>query len=198
MLAHLLDQLAAIGAIDPEQPQLFTGAAEPRKEQAGPRGVGHGGCRDQHGHQEPQRIDEEMPFAPFDVFAFVVAAFPSQFRGLDALAIKAAGRGMFVAPSLLAHLGTQRVVKPLPVPTIAPLVEIPVHTGPLGILMGEHPPFDAPIDDIKKRIDDRPHIQLAGAPTRFGWRDQLFDQIPFGISEVCRVWCCSHSHSVPN
>ena len=198
MLAHPVDQLAAIGAIDPEQPQLFTGTAKPGEEEARPSGVGHGGRRHDDGHQEPKGSDQQMTLAPFDIFAFVVAAFASQLGGLDALAVEAAGRGMFVAPSLPAHVGTQRVVEPLPVPTIAPLVEIPVHTGPLRILMGEHPPFDAPVDDIKERIDDRPHIQLAGAPTWFGWWDQIFDKIPFGISEVCRVWCCSHAHNVPH
>jgi len=53
--------------------------------------------------------------------------------------------------------------------------------------MGEHAPFDAPIDDIKNGIDHRPHLQLAVAPTRlWGW-NQIFDKIPFGISEVCGV-----------
>ena len=41
--------------------------------------------------------------------------------------------------------------------------------------MGEHAPFDAPIDDIKNGIDHRPHLQLAVAPTRlWGW-NQIFD-----------------------
>ena len=64
--------------------------------------------------------------------------------------------------------------------------------------MGEHTPFDAPIDDIKDGIDHRPHLQHAVPPTRLGWRDQMFDTIPFGISKVCRVWFRGHSHSLPN
>jgi hypothetical protein len=103
------------------------------------------------------------------------------------LAVEAAGRGVLVAPRLLAHLGAYGVVEAWPVSASAPLVELPVHTGPLRILMGEHPPFAAPVDDIKERIDDRPHVQLAGAPTWLGWREQIFDKLPFGISEVCRI-----------
>jgi len=198
MVAHPLDSLAAIGAIDPEQPQLFTGAAEPPKEQAGPRGVGHGGRRDQHGHQEPQRIDHQMAFAAFDVFAFVVAALSSQFRRLDTLAVETTSRGMFVAPRLLAPLGAEGIVEALPGLAVAPLAEIPVHTGPLWILMGEHPPFDAPVNDIKNGIDHRPHIQRAVAPTWLGWRDQRLDKLPFGISEVCGVWSGIHPQSLPN
>src|SRR5262249_21647162 len=150
MLGDPFHQLPTIGPIDPDEPQLFTGTAKPGEEEARPSGVGHGGRRHDDGHQEPKGIDQQMTFAPFDIFTFVVAAFASQLGGLDALAVEAAGCGMFVAPSLLAHLGTQRVVKPLPVPTIAPLMEIPVYTGPLRILMGEHPPLDAPVDDIKE------------------------------------------------
>jgi hypothetical protein len=103
-----------------------------------------------------------------------------------------------MASCLLTHLGAQRVVETLPVSAVTPLAKIPVHTGPLGILMREHAPFDAPVNDIKDGIDHRPHIELAVAPARFGWWDQISDKIPFGISKVCRVWCGSHPSSVPN
>jgi len=197
-VAHPCHQLSPIAPIDPEQPQLCTGAAESRKAQAGPRWVGDRGGRDKHGHQEPERIDQQRAFAPFDVFALVVAALPSQFRGLDALTVETAGRGMFVAPGLLAPVGAQGVVEALPVPTVTPVADILVHTGPLRILMGEHAPFDAPVNDIKNGIDHRPHIQLAGAPTRLGWWDQRLDKIPCGISEVCGVWIGVHPQSVRN
>ena len=103
-----------------------------------------------------------------------------------------------VAALLLAHVGAPGVVDPLPVPAVAPLADIPVDALPLGILMGEHPPFNAPIDDIKERIDHRAHIQLAVASTGLGWGDQIFEKIPFGISEVCRVWMGIHPYRIPN
>jgi len=62
--------------------------------------------------------------------------------------------------------------------------------------MGEHAPFDAPVDDIKYGIDHRSHIKRAGTPTRLRWGDQRFDKIPFGISEVCGVWIGVHPQSV--
>src|SRR5262245_51097599 len=198
MVAYPVHQLPPIGPIDPEQSQLFTGAAQPGEEEPGPRRVRDGGSRDDHGHQEPQRIDQQMPFAPFDIFAFVRAALPSQFRGFDALAVDTARRRVFVPSRLLAHLGADGIMETLPGPAVAPLTEIPIDTGPLRILMGEHAPFDAPIDDIKNGIDHRAHIQRAVAPTRLGWWDQIFDKIPFGISKVCRVWFGSHPSSVPN
>ena len=144
MLAHPVSQLSPLGPIDPEQAQLCTGAAELGEEETSPRRVGDGGGGDAHRHQEPQRIDQQRAFAPFDVFAFVVAAFASKFCRLDALAVEAACRRVLVTPRLLTHLGAQSVVEALPVPAVTPLAKIPVHTGPLRILMWEHAPFDAP------------------------------------------------------
>ena len=64
--------------------------------------------------------------------------------------------------------------------------------------MGQHALFDAPVDDIKNGIDHRAHIQRAAASTRLrGW-NQMFDTIPFGINEVCRVWMSVHPQSVLN
>src|SRR5262245_4781933 len=69
-------------------------------------------------------------------------------------------------------------MQPLPVPTGAPLAEIPVDTGPLRIRMREHAPCDAPIDNIKQDRDHRPHIELAVASTWLGWWDHIGDEIP--------------------
>src|SRR6185503_3762306 len=198
MVAHPIHQLPPIAPIDPEQPQLFTGTAELGEEETGASRVRDGGCRANHGHQESQCINQQMACAPFDVFAFVVAAFASEVCGLDALAVDAARRGVLVTPRLLAYLGAQGIVEPWPVPAVAPLTAIPVHTGPLRILMGEQAPCDAPIDDIKNGIDHRSHIEFAVATTRLGWWNHIFDKIPCGISEVCGVWLGVHPQSVLN
>jgi hypothetical protein len=64
--------------------------------------------------------------------------------------------------------------------------------------MGEHAPFDAPVDEIKNGLDYRSHIECAVATTRLrGW-EQIFDKIPFGISEVRGVWIGVHPQSVLN
>ena len=187
MVGDPLNEVPTIGPIDPDQPELLARAAEPGKEETRPSGVGDGGCRDDHGQDAPKRIDQQVAFAAFDLFAAVVPTLPAQLRGFDALTIQAARGGGGVAALLLTHLGTQGVVETLPVPAVTPLVEIPVHALPLGIRMGEHTPFDAPIDNIEESIDHRTHIQRAMASTRLGWWDQICDKIPCGISEVCRV-----------
>jgi len=198
MLAPPVYHLPPIASIDPQPPQLFTGAAEPCDETTRPRRIGDRGGRHAHSHQAPQRSDQQMALPPFDVFAFVVATLPSQFCGLDALAVEPARRWVLVTPCLLAHLGAQCIVEALPVPAVMPLTKIPVHTGPLWLLMGEHAPFDAPVDDRKNGLDHRVHIPLAVTPTRLRWWDQILEKIPFGISEVSGVWIGVHPHSVLN
>src|SRR4029434_8154682 len=111
MLGDPFHQLPSIRTINPDQPQLFTGATESCEEETGPSRIrDRSGC-DDHGHQEPQGIDQQMAFPPFDVFAFVVATLPSQFGGLDAVAVETARRWVLVTPCLLAHLGAQRTVE---------------------------------------------------------------------------------------
>src|SRR5262249_17313734 len=105
MVADPVHQLPPIAPIDPEQPQLFTGTAEPGAEEPGARRVRDGGRRDEPGHQESQRLNQQMAFAPFDIFAFVIATLPSQFCGLNALTVDAARRRVLVTPRLLAYLG---------------------------------------------------------------------------------------------
>jgi hypothetical protein len=56
MLGDPREQLATIGAIDPEQPQLFAGSAKSGKQEPSPCGVGHRGGSDHQGHHEPEGI----------------------------------------------------------------------------------------------------------------------------------------------
>src|SRR5215475_13600469 len=124
MLAHPCHQLPPIGPSDPEQTQLFTGPAASGQEQARPSRVRHRGGRDDEGQEESQRIHQDMPFAAFDIFAFIVAPLAPECGRLPTLAIEAASGGVFVASCLLAYLGAQGIVEPLPVPTVTPLAEI--------------------------------------------------------------------------
>jgi hypothetical protein len=196
MLGDPLHQVPAIGPIDPDQAELFTGPAQLRKEEACPCGVRHRGGGDDHGQEQAQGIDQEVPFASFDLFPTVVATLSAQLRRLDALAVETARRGVFMTPRLLADLGAEGVVEALPVPAVSPLAEVPVHTGPLRVLMGEHAPFDAPVDDIKHGIDHRAHLQFAVAPPGLGGGIKYLIQshsasvrsVGYGLAFIPRVY----------
>ena len=197
-VAHPVHQLPPLASSAPEPPQLFPGTAEPGAEETGPRRVRDGGRRAEPGPQESPRSNPQRAVAPWDVWAFVVAAVASAVRALDAGAVAAARRWGLVTPRLLADLGAQGLVEPLPGPAVPPLAAIPVHTGPLRRLMGEHAPCEAPSNDIKNGLDHRPPLPRAGVPPRLGWWDSMFDTIPCGISEVGGVGIGVHPQSVPN
>ena len=196
MLGHPRHEVPTIAPLNPDPAQLFTGATEPRTEEPCPRGGRHGGGCDANSPKEPERINAEMPVPAFALFAALIAALPAQCRGLDALAVPTACGGLCVAARFLAPAGAQGIRQPLPVSAVAPWAEIPVDTGPLRILIGEHPPCEAPIANIKESLDHCPPIELAVAPTRLGRRDHIVDKIPCGISEVCGVWIGVHPQSV--
>src|SRR6516165_4170592 len=120
MLGDPFHQLAAIGAIDPDQPQLFAGSTKPGTQEPSACGVGDRGGSDDHSHEPPQGSDQQMPFTAFDFFAAIVATLSTQFCGLDTLAVQSPRGGMLVTACLLAPLGAPGVMHPLPVTTITP------------------------------------------------------------------------------
>jgi hypothetical protein len=119
MLGAPRDQLPTRGPVDPEQPQLFTGPAEPSKEQARPRRVGDRGGRPDHGQQEPQCIAEQMSCAALALFPTIVAACSTPCGGLDTVAVQRPRSGMLVPAFLLAYPGAQGLREPLPVPPLS-------------------------------------------------------------------------------
>lgn len=65
----------------------------------------------------------------------------------------------------------QGAMYPLPVITIMPLAEVLNRHSAFGVLMGKHPPFDAPIDDIEDSIDHCAHHIEFTTSTGFRWWD---------------------------
>lgn len=80
MLRHPLDELPTIGPIAPDQSQLFTRPAAPGKQESDPLRIRHRSRRDDDEQHEAQRVNQDMAFAPVDLFAFVIAAFASHSR----------------------------------------------------------------------------------------------------------------------
>jgi hypothetical protein len=120
-----------------------------------------------------------MAFATVDIFAFIAAPLTPEFGRLHPLAIEAASGGVLVASCLRVSPGVQGIVEPLPGPAVMPWAAIPRDPLPLRILLEEQPSFATPIDARKERMDRRAPSELAMAPIRLGWRDQIFDTVPF-------------------
>src|SRR5262245_5058002 len=102
-------QLPPIIAINPEAAQFLAAPAQPLKQQSSPSRVRNRGGSDNDGQQQAQGIDQQMSFAPVDLFALVIAPNTGDLSGFDALAVQTAGGRVLVTPRLSSNLGSQAV-----------------------------------------------------------------------------------------
>src|SRR5436305_13798650 len=124
MLAHPRQQLAAIGAIDPDPPQFLAVAAHLLEQHPRALGIRDRGGRDYDRQEQAQGVNQHMPLAALNHLASVVAAYAPHARGFDTLAVQTAGRGMLMPAGTAADFGAQGVVNALPGAVIAPDAEI--------------------------------------------------------------------------
>src|SRR4029450_3521534 len=68
---------------------------------------------------------------------------------------------------------------------------------PLGEVARQHAPLDSPLRHIKDGIEHRSHTQGARASTAFGGGDQIFDPLPFFVSQVAWIDFFVHLPIVP-
>src|SRR6185295_3786961 len=197
MIYYPREQLPSVSAIDPDAPQFLAAAAEARKQQPCPFGVRDTRRRHDHRQQQAQRIDQDMPLAPFDHLAAVIPSYAAYLGGLDALAVQTTSSRMFVSASLAAHLGPQGVVNALPAAIIAPDAKVMVDALPFRIVLGQHTPLAARNAHVQDRIDHLAHVQAAGPTATLCGGDQIFDTIPLAVGQIGGVCLCLHNPSVP-
>jgi len=58
---------------------------------------------------------------------------------------------------------------------------------PLGKIDWQHAPLDPTFGHIKDSIEHGPHTQGARSSTAFGGGDQIFDPLPFLVSQVAWI-----------
>src|SRR6267142_4391898 len=63
---------------------------------------------------------------------------------------------------------------------------------PLGEIDRQHAPLDSPFGHIKDGIEHRAHTQGTRSSTAFGGGDQIFDPLPFLVSQVAWIYFFVH------
>jgi len=106
-----------------------------------------------HQQEEPQGVHQEMPFAPADLLARIVAAQPALFGRLDALAIHNRRARLRVSPGGAAYRRPQRIVHPLPGSIPPPGPDVPVDGLPGRIIFGQHSPGAAAAEQVQDAVD---------------------------------------------
>lgn len=140
------------------------------------------------GHQQTQRIDQQMPLPPLDFLAAVVTALLAADLGrLHRLAVDADGTGSRFAAFRGANLAAERIDHVLPGAVVAPLGEVVVD-GALGEqVVGEHVPLAARPVEVKDGIDDLPHIHFPRPPPMTAGGNHRFEDRPLSIGQVRRI-----------
>src|SRR4029434_3737527 len=78
-----------------------------------------------------------------------------------------------------------------------PSSQVMIDALPLGEVARPHAPLDSPLRHIKDGIEHRSHTQGARASTAFGGGDQIFDPLPFFVSQVAWIDFFVHLPIVP-
>src|SRR5262245_27451250 len=150
------------------------------------------GTGNEDGEQQPQRIDQEMPLAPFDFLAPVIPTLRAAYLGgLDRCAIDSDGARRGLAPRLHAGLLTQCLDHFCPCPIVAPLGTV-VIDGAFGQqIMGQHIPLAATPVEIEQCIEYLPHVHRTRAPSPVallgGW-NQRCQYRPLLVRQIRRVF----------
>ncbi len=190
-------QRAALGAVNPDETQFLADAAASSEQLPCPVAVRQVSSGDQDGYYESHRIDEKMPFPSCDAFATIVASHTCRCMvGLACLTIDTASRWMLVPPDSLTKPHSERVMQPSPGAIVPPLPEVGVDALPRRKVARQHPPLNATHSQVENGINHQTHVQAAGASARFGCGNQMLDNKPLAVSQICWVSFCFHKNYV--
>lgn len=185
-LGDPVHELARIAAVHPDFPELLAAARQMAQQSPRTVAVLHAGGGHHHRQQQPQRVYQEVPLAPIDLLARVVAAHARHRGAFDALAVQAGPRRVLVPPALLPQPAAQRVVQPLPRPVPRPLVKVVIDGRPGRKLAGQLPPLAAGLQHVQNRVDHLPQAHLPG-PAHRRHRQQRLQAAPSAVAQMARI-----------
>lgn len=181
---HQGSQIAAVGPNDLQPPRHFDQSLD---QTLGGVPVLHGGAGDLNRQNQSQDVHRQVPFAAFDFFPRVVAAFPGLVGRLDRLTVHDGGGWRDLASLGFSQPVPQGVVDKGPGPVLAPTPKVTIDGLPGRKVSGQEPPGAAGSNPIEDRIDQDTPVQggpAAFAFARFSGRDQRLDLVPFFISQI--------------
>ena len=186
-----LDQGACITSVGPDMLDPTPGGLpkEGGQQELGSVPVLNVGGQNHYGEQQANRIDQDMPLAPIDFLARIIATFVAAFTAFDALAIDDRRTGLAVASRQQAR-GLPQVGVDLHPETIAfPEAKVMVDGAPRGKVTGQVAPLAPGCDHIEHRVEQFPVGMLTPSAPCGGLRKAVFNQLPFTLSQVR---CISH------
>jgi len=142
---------------------------------------------DQHGKQQAQGLDQQMPLAPFNPLAAIIAALgTAHLRRLDRLAVDACSAWRGLPTRLPTGLFSPQIKHLCPRAVVAPTCKVVVH-GALGKqIVREHIPLTTAPIQIQDRIHHFAHVHFAWASPALGlgrWNHR-FQNRPLFVRQI--------------
>ena len=186
------ERFTSIAAVYPQDAEPGEPAQDPAQHLL--RAVAFGGAGRGHGHAEhqPQGIHQQMPLAPLDPLAGVIANTTAVTVGLDALAVENGSGGLRALVVGFPNERAQRVVEGRPLVVADPLPEDMINRFPSGKVDGQITPRAATLDDIQDGIQDTPPIN-GWASALGGFGEHWFEVSPLGIRETGFIYGVFHA-----
>ena len=184
------DELAGVSAVGPGEPDRGECFPQVPQQRPGSVAVLDAGGGDQHGQQQPDGVDSDVPLAAVDLLARVVAAagLPDGLGCLDRLGVDDRGRGLGAAARGDPALAAQLIVHGLSRAGLLPPAGVVVDGAPVREVRGHRPPLDTLLDQVADPVDDvaaavpRGPAALAQRPGR--GRERGLGDSPFGVGHV--------------
>jgi len=128
-----------------------------------------------------------VPLAAADLLVSVLAPLTAGLGGLDALGIDDAGRGPWLLARLLAGLGIQGVMDPLPQAIVPPAVELRRDGAPGGEVVGQLSPLASGPQDVEDGVEEVPPVHGGRAADSLGLGQQGPQEVPLTVGQVAQV-----------
>ena len=143
---------------------------------------------DDNGQQIAHGIDNNMPLAPFDPLACIIAAHPARFGCLDTLTVDDGRTGVRVTITRFPVALAQNCGDLTPRAVKAPLTEVIVHAVTVWIIARQILPLATAAHNIENGVDHPAHVQFKWASRSIvlQWQ-QGPNQSPFCIIHVAGV-----------
>src|SRR5262245_24904370 len=152
-----------VHSIGPQLLEGRNGLAQLVQNQFGPLVILDVGGMNDHLQQITDRINYNMTFAAFDLFAGIVASFSAGFGGFDTLAVDHSCARIYGPSSFETLLLAQDTVNPLPSPIHCPFAVVIVDTVVVGVLFGQILPLATSSGHIEDGVHHLPQIQFHGS-----------------------------------
>ena len=185
---HQHTRIATVG------PDMFDAIACPLAQSQGQQLFGsipilNIGGQHHHRDDQPDRIDQDMAFAPIDFLAGIVTPLVADFGALDALTVDDTCTGVALASIAHAHQFPQVSMNGGPQAVALPESEVVIGRCPRGKVSGQVAPLATGFDHIEDGVGQLSVGMLARTSRPGGLGEAVMDELPFAVG---KVRCISH------